>query len=191
LLALHTELTSKTYKPLPLISFILRDPKTRTISKSHFRDRIVHHALINVLRPIFEKQFIYDSCAGRIGKGTLFALKRFEIFMRKTSRNCKNVPNGFGDRNHIKGYCLKADIKHYFNEVNHSILLGIIAGKIKDHDVFWLTKQILNNARRNASPGGGANGLLTFLRVCRLEIIPLSSLPMFTSMNLTSLLSIS
>ncbi|MEK6859017.1 MAG: hypothetical protein AABX53_03865 [Nanoarchaeota archaeon] len=145
LVALHTELTTKTYTPQPLVSFILRDPKTRTISKSHFRDRVIHHALINILRPIFEKTFIYDSCAGRIGKGTLFALKRFDFFMRKVSHNKTNMQNRFGDRNYVKGYCLKADIKHYFDEVNHSVLLGIIAKKIKDREVLWLIRQILNN----------------------------------------------
>ena len=60
LLALHYELKNKTYKPKPLTTFVLRDPKTRVISKSAFRDRVVHHALINVIGMIFEKAFIYD-----------------------------------------------------------------------------------------------------------------------------------
>src|SRR3989338_1555304 len=61
-LALHIELKNKTYIPQPLITFILRDPKTRKISKSKFRDRIVHHVLINVIGSIFQRSFIYDSC---------------------------------------------------------------------------------------------------------------------------------
>ena len=80
---LYEELTSQIYKPKPLITFILRDPKTRKISKSDFRDRIVHHAIINILEPIFDKTFIYDSCANRKGKGSLFTIKRFEKFQRK------------------------------------------------------------------------------------------------------------
>jgi len=66
-------------------TFIIRDPKTRKISKSDFRDRVVHHALVNILEPIFDKIFIYDSYANRKGKGTLEALKRFDQFKRKRS----------------------------------------------------------------------------------------------------------
>ena len=70
LLQLHNELKSKTYRPMPLKNFVLRDPKTRVISKSDFRDRIVHHALINIIQPIFEKRFIHDSYASIKNKGT-------------------------------------------------------------------------------------------------------------------------
>jgi|SRR3989344_4578511 len=55
LLNLRKELINQTYKPKLLITFIIRDPKTRKISKSDFRDRIVHHALIRVIEPIFDK----------------------------------------------------------------------------------------------------------------------------------------
>ena len=79
--SLHYELKSQTYSPKPLKTFILRDPKTRKISKSEFRDRIVHHALILVIGPIFEPTFIYDSCANRKNKGNLFAIKRFDKFI--------------------------------------------------------------------------------------------------------------
>src|SRR3989338_8997217 len=61
LLQLQEELKNETYCPKPLKTFILRDPKTRKISKSDFRDRIVHHALVLVIEPIFDKSFIYDS----------------------------------------------------------------------------------------------------------------------------------
>ena len=134
MLKLHEELKNQTYKPLPLKTFVLRDPKTRKISKSDFRDRIVHHALHIVIEPIFEPTFIYDSCANQIGKGNLFAIKRFDKFKRQCSKNhTKNI------------YCLKADIKHYFEQVNHEILLKIIKRKITDEKVIWLIKQILQN----------------------------------------------
>ncbi|MBU0894253.1 MAG: hypothetical protein KKF48_02250 [Nanoarchaeota archaeon] len=58
LLQLHEELKNQTYIPKPLQTFILRDPKTRKISKSDFRDRIVHHALVRIIEPIFDKGFI-------------------------------------------------------------------------------------------------------------------------------------
>src|SRR3989344_247289 len=90
---LQNELIDMTYKPLPLKRFIVRDPKTRVIHASIFRDRIVHHVLINLLEPIFEKIFIYDSYASRKGKGTHLALARFDLFKRKVSRNGRVIGN--------------------------------------------------------------------------------------------------
>ncbi len=131
---LQFELMTKTYKPRPLKTFILRDPKTRKISKSDFRDRVVHHAICNIIEPIFDKIFIYDNCAGRKNKGTSFALKRFKKFQLKTTNNLTS-----------NGYCLKADIKHYFKEVNHGILINIIKKKIKDKKTIYLITKILKN----------------------------------------------
>ncbi|MBI2045212.1 hypothetical protein HYT23_04090, partial [Candidatus Pacearchaeota archaeon] len=82
---LQEELISQRYNPHRLKVFILRDPKTRKISKSSFRDRVVHHALCNLIVPLFEKSFIYDSHANQIGKGTHKALERFDEFKRKVS----------------------------------------------------------------------------------------------------------
>ena len=134
LLKLHEELKSQTYKPKPLQTFILRDPKTRKISKSAFRDRIIHHAIIRIIEPIFDSSFIYDSCANRKGKGNLFALKRFDLFKRKVTQNLTK-----------KAYCLKADIKHYFQEINHNILMCIINNKITDEKLINLIKKIVAN----------------------------------------------
>src|SRR3990167_1749902 len=57
---LQKELKNQTYQHNKLKTFILRDPKTRKISKSVFRDRVVHNAVCNVIVPIFQKGFIYD-----------------------------------------------------------------------------------------------------------------------------------
>lgn len=142
-MALHYELRYGTYKPRPLKTFVLRDPKTRKISKSDFRDRVVHHALVNILEPIFDKTFIHDSCSNRIGKGNTFAIQRFERFVRKVSRNGKT--KGWFTENQVKGYCLKADIKHYFEEVNHEILMRIIQRKVQDRYVLALIDKINAN----------------------------------------------
>ncbi len=131
---LKQELISQTYKPKPLRHFTIQDPKTRKISKSRFRDRVIHHALINIIGFLFEKSFIYDSYANQIGKGTLKAIERFNYFKRKVS---KNFTRGV--------YVLKADIKHYFQEVNHQILINILRTRIKDEKVIWLIEQILDN----------------------------------------------
>lgn len=146
LLELQEEMINQTYSPEPLKTFILRDPKTRRISKSAFRDRIVHHAIVNIIEPIFDKTFISDSCANRKGKGNLFALERFYKFLKKISGNGKIAGNRFNDSNFVCGYCLKADIKHYFQEVNHEILLNIIRKKVGDEKILWLIKKILSNS---------------------------------------------
>ena len=135
LFLLRSELLLHCYIPKPLVNFIIHDPKTRKISKSDFRDRVVHHALCNIIEPIFEKSFIFDSYANRMGKGTLKALKRFDFFKRKTSRNNKE-----------KCYFLKADIQKYFENVNHEILLSIIKKRISDKKVIWLIRKILANS---------------------------------------------
>ncbi|HLC66731.1 MAG TPA: reverse transcriptase domain-containing protein [Candidatus Nanoarchaeia archaeon] len=135
---LRLEILIGTYDPKPLQTFILRDPKTRKISVSDFRDRVVHHAIVNILEPIFEQYFISDSYANRKGKGTLAALERFEAFKRKVSRN------GTG------GYVLKADIRKYFDEVDHRILLRIIGERITDARVQLLILRILNNHQGTA-----------------------------------------
>ena len=159
ILKLQKELEFQTYQPKPLKTFILRDPKTRKISKSDFKDRIVHHALIRVIEPIFDKTFIYDSCANRIGKGNLFAIKRFYNFMKKVSRNGKL--NGWFNNNQIKGYCLKADIKQYFDTVDHDLLLNIIKRKITDKSIICLIELILNNFNSKIRGKGMPLGNLT------------------------------
>jgi len=135
---LHEELKSEIYSPNLMEVFVLKDPKTRVISKSDFRDRIVHHALCNIIEPIFDKRFIYDSCANRKGKGTLLALERFEKFRRKVISNFTS-----------KGFCLKADIKHYFEEFDCNLLLKIIKRKIKCKKTINLIKLILNNFEKS------------------------------------------
>ncbi|MBS3078880.1 hypothetical protein J4218_02050 [Candidatus Pacearchaeota archaeon] len=154
LFQLQKELIDYTYIPKPLVNFILRDPKTRKISKSAFRDRIIHHAIIRVIESLFDKSFIYDSCANRKGKGNLFAIKRFESFIRKVSKNGKI--NGWFNNNQIRGYCFKADIRHYFEEVDHNILLTIMKNKISDERVIGLIEKILANLPERQL-GGGAN----------------------------------
>jgi len=131
---LYDELKNQTYNPKPLKTFVVRDPKTRKISKSEFKDRIIHHSLCNIIEPIFDKSFIYDSCANRKGKGNLFAMKRFDSFKRKVTNNL-----------HSSAFCFKADIKHYFQEIEREILLNILKRKIKDEKTINLIKLILDN----------------------------------------------
>ncbi len=147
---IRRELLDYTYRPKPLATFILRDPKTRKISKSDFRDRIVHHALIQVIEPIFDKTFIYDSYANRIGKGTLKAVGRFDFFKRKVSKN-----------NTRTCYILKADIRHYFETISHDILISLIKKKIRDKSTINLINTILKNYKNHNYDRGMPLGNLT------------------------------
>jgi len=83
LLRLRQELSEGTYAPGEYRHFYIREPKRRKISAAPFRDRVVHHALINVLEPIFERSFIADSYACRRGKGTHRAVDRAQQYMRR------------------------------------------------------------------------------------------------------------
>ncbi len=150
---LSQELESFTYQPKPLKRFIIKDPKTRVIHASAFRDRVVHHALINILEPIYEKVFIFDSYASRKGKGTLAAMQRFDFFIRKISCNGRLVKNAW-DNNQIRGYVLKADIRKYFGAVDQNKLVEIIQQKITDRKIIWLVKQILDNFQTDAKGKG-------------------------------------
>jgi retron-type reverse transcriptase len=157
ILMLRTELLLHAYRPLLLKTFILRDPKTRVISKSDFRDRVVHHALCNIIEPIFDKAFIYDSYANRKSKGTLAAIKRFEHFKIKTSRNLTKLKEDKG----VKGFVLKADVRHYFDTVDHKILIKIIRKRINDKRIIWLIKTILSNYKTKLPGKGMPLGNLT------------------------------
>lgn len=150
---LRLELITKRYRPEPLTRFVLRDPKTRVIYKSQFRDRIIHHALVNILQPIYEPRVIYDSHASRKGRGTTSALERYQAFLRQVTHGGTQSPTG-RNNNDVIGYVLKCDIKHYFETVDHDILIGILRKQIKDDDVLWLVKTILDHYPTNTRGKG-------------------------------------
>jgi retron-type reverse transcriptase len=125
---LHEELSRKTYRPGAYRSFFIREPKPRQISAAPYRDRVVHHALVNVLEPIYERTFIHDSYACRKGKGTHAAVDRCQQFARRYR------------------YVLKADVQKFFPSLDHEILKALIARKIKDLDVLWLVGQIIDHS---------------------------------------------
>ncbi len=129
LIALQKELVEKTYKPGHYKTFIVHDPKERQIFAAPFKDRIVHHALCNIIEPIFEKTFIFDSYACRKGKGTHKAVKRLQKFIRAF----KNKPF----------YIFKGDVRHYFNSIDREILFNLIKKKISDQTALHLIEQII------------------------------------------------
>ncbi len=150
LLQLQSELLLKTYQPRPLETFVIRDPKTRTISRSDFRDRVIHHALCNIIQPILERRFIHDSYANIINRGAIKAIKRLEYFKRKISKN-----------NTRDAYILKADIKKYFETVNHQKLISILKEKIFDEQILQLINITLKHQSTNTTGKGMPLGNLT------------------------------
>ncbi|MCO5206234.1 MAG: reverse transcriptase/maturase family protein [Anaerolineae bacterium] len=125
LLALQAELREQRYRPGNYVSFVIHEPKRRVISAAPFRDRIAHHALCNVIEPIFERSFIDDSYANRVGKGTHRALDRCQQFMRRYP------------------YVLACDIRQFFPAVDHAILYEILCRKVNDAAVQRLIRLIL------------------------------------------------
>ncbi len=145
LFKLREELLNHTYAPLAPHRFYVYEPKKRAIEAAAVRDRVVHHALCRVIEPIFDKRLIYDTYACRLNKGTLAAIKRFEEFKRKLLSR--------GNENEI--YVFKADISKYFENVNHGILLGLIAERIKDNDVIRLIARILDPGNKSLPQSKG------------------------------------
>ena len=125
LLALQAELAAQIYQPGVYHNFYIHEPKRRLISAAPFRDRVVHHALCNLMEPIFERSFITDSYANRRGKGTHRALNRAQQFSRRYR------------------YVLQCDIEQFFPAIDHAVLRPILAAKTPDVRVRWLIDRIL------------------------------------------------
>jgi RNA-directed DNA polymerase len=125
---LQRSLLDKTYKPGVYKTFEIYDPKPRLISAAPYPDRVVHHALCNIIIPIFERGFIPDTYANRVGFGTHRALKRFTQFAR-------SYP-----------YTLQCDIKKYFPSIDHEILKAQIRHRIKCDDTLWLIDAIIDGS---------------------------------------------
>lgn len=117
LLRLQRELRDHTYKPGPYHTFYIQEPKRRLISAAPFHDRVVHHALCNVIEPVFERRFIADSFACRKRKGTHAALDRFQSFCRRHR------------------FVLQCDIQKFFPSMDHQILVEQLSRVIKDPNV--------------------------------------------------------
>ena len=125
LVRLRDELLADTYVPGPYRQFVVVESKKRLISAAPFRDRVVHHAVCHVIEPIFERSFIYDSYACRVGKGQHRAVARFRQFLQHNR------------------YVLKGDVTRYFPSIDHEILLGLLARKIGDERLLRLMETII------------------------------------------------
>jgi retron-type reverse transcriptase len=109
LFKLRDELLDGIYQPYPSTAFIVTKPVKREIFAASFRDRVVHHYLINKLNPYFEKLFIKDCYACRENKGTHYGVSRINSFIKN-------------DINQNNSYVLKLDVEGFFMHINKEIL---------------------------------------------------------------------
>lgn len=100
---LALQLREQTYRHGNYTAFTVQDPKTRRIHKAAVRDRIVHQLLVDMLEPVFEPRFIYDSFSCRRGKGTHAGVARLRRLLRRASHNDSRTV-----------YVLKCDIRQFF-----------------------------------------------------------------------------
>jgi len=133
LVNLQNHLIWKTWAPGEQREFTIYEPKRRMIQAPPFADRVIHHALVRLVDPLFEKKFIPDSFACREGKGTQRAVFRVQHFLRIAKRN-------WGD----KAYVLKADVSKYFASIRHDVFMSEVERTISDDDVLWLWRKIIS-----------------------------------------------
>jgi len=139
LLSLCQEVENRTYEIKPRICFISKVPVKREIIAASFRDRVIHHFIYNRIYHIFDKLFIYDSYSCRIGKGTLFGIKRVHKFLKSQNE-----------------WVLRLDVKGFFMAIDRNILFNLIMkGLSKKNNVcelmeFLIRKVVFNEPLKNA-----------------------------------------
>lgn len=89
----------------------MRPTKLREIFAADFRDRVVHHLLVDYLERLWEPVFIHDSYACRRGKGVHYAVTRLTEFLGQATAN--------GTR---KAWYLQVDIRNYFMRIDKELL---------------------------------------------------------------------
>lgn len=127
LLDLQAELQGGEYQPGAYQHFVIHEPKRRLISAAPFRDRVVHHAVCNVIEPLFEARFYEHSYANRQGKGTHRAIDQLQTFARRYR------------------YVLRLDIVQHFPSLDHAVLKQALNQVIVDPQVRQLITLILRS----------------------------------------------
>jgi len=132
IMKLHVMLKDKTYRTSEYDIFKVYEPKEREVYRlPYFPDRITHHAIMNVLEPVFVSVFTADTYSCIKGRG----IHRASFAVRKALRNESETT-----------YCLKLDIKKFYPNVDHNILKSLLRKKFKDKDLLWLLDEIIDSA---------------------------------------------
>lgn len=130
--SLHQTLKEVKFKTSTYTTFKISDPKERIIYRlPYFPDRIVHHAIINVIQPIFMETFTSDTYSCIKGRGIHSASTRLKAVLRK----------GLNTE-----YCLKIDVKQFYPSINHDILKQLVRKKFKDARLLVLMDEIIDSA---------------------------------------------
>lgn len=132
---LQNQITSNTIEVGQYHFFKIYEPKERQICAASFNIRVLHHAVMNICHPVFEKLQIFDSYATRKGKGTYKALERAAQF------------------NAVNKYYLKLDVRKYFDSINHSILYELLQRKFKEPKLLNIFKQIIESYQTSKGKG--------------------------------------
>lgn len=134
LLTLQRELQDGSYRPGGYRQFNIYDRKPRVISAAPFRDRVVHHALMNIIEPPLDQRFITDCYACRQGKGVHAAVNRYQAYAQRYA------------------YALKLDIRQYFPSIDHEVLKQALHRRIKDAQVLRLLALIIDGSPPSTVP---------------------------------------
>lgn len=132
LVALQEALATRSYRPGRSVCFFATRPKLREIFAADFRDRVVHHLLVEYLERIWEPIFIHDSYACRKGKGVHAAVDRLQSFLRRATAN--------GAR---PAWFLQLDVRNFFMRIDKDILFRMLARKLRDETALWLTRTLV------------------------------------------------
>jgi retron-type reverse transcriptase len=134
IVSLHRDLSNRKYMHGSYRAFNICDPKPRNIHKASVRDRLLHHAIYRRLYPFFSKIFIADLYSCQLEKGTHRALNRLRAFFYEVSKN------------NTRGcWVLKCDIRKFFANVDHEVLLVILKSYIPDQSIIWLLKSVIDS----------------------------------------------
>ena len=128
LIALQRDLEIGEYQPCAYRLFTIYDRKPRVIAAAPFRDRVVHHAVMNLVEPALDRTFISDSYACRVGKGVHAAVDRYQAWAQ-TYR-----------------YALKMDVQQYFPSIDHECLKAKLRRRIKDRRALELLDRIIDGS---------------------------------------------
>ena len=136
LLSLQQELNENSYRPGRYRLFTIYERKKRQIAAAPFRDRVVHHAIMNIIEPSLDRRFIFDSYACRQHKGVHAAVNRYQQWSKKYP------------------YVLKMDIEQYFPSIDHDILKAKLRRCLKDRYVLALLDRIIDTAPAETGRAG-------------------------------------
>lgn len=142
ILELHRNLKSLRYNHDGYKAFKINDPKPRNIHKASVRDRLLHRAIYKILYPFFDRTFISDSFSCRNDKGTHKALNHFRSFAYKVSKNKTKTC-----------WILKCDIRKFFENINHNILIDILKRYIPDKNIIWLLEKVIRSFTSKPNTG--------------------------------------